>query len=66
MARVSSGTRGQGTPPTYPGTYSGYGSTRADSMGQPISTYAFQTAQQNRAYAVKQAQTSMLGKVANG
>jgi len=35
-------------------------------MGQPISTYAFQTAQQNRAYAVKQAQTSMLGKVANG
>jgi hypothetical protein len=63
--RVSSGTRGaSGAPQTYPGTYSGYGSTRADSIGAPVPQYAFMASMQNRAFNAKEAtQTTPLGKV---
>jgi hypothetical protein len=65
VARVSSGTRGASGPPqTYAGTMSGYGSTRADSIGAPVPQYAFMGAMQNRAFNAKQAsETTPLGKV---
>jgi len=42
---------------TYPDTYSGYGATRAESIGQPVGQFAYQAAQQAKAFN-KQAATS--------
>lgn len=60
MSRVRSGSsRGGGgtgrasAPPTYPDTMSGYGPTRADSIGQGVSQYAYSSAQQSKAYNSK-------------
>ena len=53
MAKVAkSGSRtGRGSAPqVYEGTTSGYGPTRADSVGQPVPAYAYSAAQQSKAY----------------
>lgn len=51
--RVGSSRGGGGrgdVPQTYEGTYSTYGATRGDSVGQPVSPYAYSAAQKQKAY----------------
>ena len=66
--RVGSSRAGRGTgrasaPPTYPGTMSGYGPTRADSVGETVPNYAYSAAQQDKAYNKKSSQSSNLPKI---
>ena len=49
--------------PTYPGTYSGYGATRADSVGENVAPYAYSAAQQSKAYNKGKVGDRLLTKV---